>query len=156
MSALPPSRGQSWSYFNTPLSRFLFVFAPINLMMGLLWAVAPRGWMHWSAAAVVSCSLYALGRGYLGRLSADEEGVAYRTFMRRMHMSWSEVRRIDRYVLGVGGIGYLYVSRRCEPPAGRWDVGYDLFQVQDRPGLLETLREMKARSDSVGSRAMSG
>lgn len=136
---------QSWPYFNTPLRVCLVVVGPILLLMGPLAFVAPRGWMRASAGVVLACSAYAVVRGYACRLCIDTEGASFVAPWRKTRMAWGEIRRVERYTPGVGGAAYVYLTSRETPPGGKWDVGPDCIQVQDRPGLLEAILKAQAQ-----------
>ncbi len=138
---LPAVARRSWPYFSTPLKYFLWVLVPVCALMGPLAILASRWGLRASAAVVLGCSVYALVRGYFCRVTMDGDGVGYRSPWRRVRIGWGDVRGIERYSVGVGGASYVYVSRRAEPPAGRWEIDGDTIQLQDRPGLVETLRQ---------------
>jgi hypothetical protein len=148
MRAPPLRRPPSWPYFNTPLWLFLTIVVPICALMLPLAIFATRGWMRGSAVVVLACSLYAGLRGYVCRLVVDDDGVTWRGILRTIRLRWGEIKRIDCYVPGPSGAGYVYLTRRDHPPAGRWDVGPDTLQLQDRPGLLDALRAAHARAHS--------
>jgi len=132
---------RSWPFFSTPLRYFLLVFVPICGLMGPLAVLASRWGLRASAGVVLACSFYALGRGYLCRVAMDLEGVEYRSAWRRLRIGWGDVREIGRYSAGAGGASYVFVSRRSGTPGGRWEIDADTIQLQDRPGLVETLRQ---------------
>jgi hypothetical protein len=134
-----PTGGQSWPVFSTPLRYFLWVFVPVALLMGGLMAFSTRAGIRVSAGVVVGCSLYAGCRGYLCRVHVDARGVAYRTPRRSVRLEWDAVRLIGRYAPGPGAASYVFITSRESPPAGRWDVDERTIQLQDRPGLLESL-----------------
>lgn len=135
--------GQSWPVFSTPLRYFLGVFVPVGLLMGALMVLSTRTGIRVSAGVVVGCSLYAGMRGYACRLHTDARGVAYRTPWRTVRLDWNVVRQIGRYTPGPGGAAYVFITSRESPPAGRWDVDEQTIQLQDRPGLLESLESAR-------------
>ncbi len=146
-----PRPVQRWSFFNTPLRTFLAVMLPILVLMVLLAALpgVPTG-IRWTAGAVILISLYALWRGYLHRLEADAEGIAYQTPFTRLAIPWSQVRRIDRYIPPDRNrlTPYVYITRLDHPPEGRHMIDPDTIQLQDRPGLLEALQDRWSRFTS--------
>lgn len=132
---------RSWPFFSAPLKYFLWVVVPICGLMGPLAVLASRWGLRASAGVVLACSGYALVRGYFCRVTMDDGGVTYRSPWRRLRIGWGEVRGVGRYSSGAGGAGYAYVTRAERQPAGRWEIDADTIQLQDRPGLVETLRQ---------------
>ena len=139
----PAAWVERWAFFSTPLRAFLAVMLPIAMLMGLL-AAAPAvpTAIRLTAAAVIAVSLRALWRGYLHRLEAGAEGVAYRAPLGRICIPWSQIRRIGRYTPPDRNrlTQYVYITRLDHPPADRHTIDADTLQIQDRPGLLEALQ----------------
>ncbi len=135
--------GRSWPVFSTPLRYFLWVFVPVGVLMGGLMIFSTRTGIRVSAGVVVACSLYAAVRGYACRVRVDSRGVVYRTLWRAVRLDWDAVRLVGRYTPGPGGAAYVFITSRESPPAGRWDVDEKTIQLQDRPGLLESLESAR-------------
>ena len=95
------------------------------------------------------CSAYAAIRGYLCRIEATRDGVRYRSIRKDIQIRWPDVRRLDRYAPGAGNAAYIYLTCEDRPPLGRWEIDERTIQLQDRPGLLEALRE--ARDSAVAN-----
>ncbi len=133
---------RSWSYLRTPITVFLFVMAPINILMFFLIVTSTPTWMKITSGGVILLTIATLVRGYWRRLVLTAEGpVLIRPFAGRILIPWPEVRRIDAMVPGggAGGTAYLYVTRRDEPPAGAWDVDAETIQIQNREGVLDVV-----------------
>lgn len=132
-----------YSFFSTPLRTFLGVMAPIAAMM-LLLACLPRMplWIRLSAGAVVAVSIHGVYRGYAHRLEIWPEHIRFRSPGRELVIRWSEVRRIDRYTPldRNRATQYVYVTRLDAPPVDWREIDENTIQLQDRPGLLESLR----------------
>jgi len=143
MNNAAPADRRSWSYFSTPLRYFLWVFVPICALMAPLAVVAQRWPLRASAALVLLCSAYAAIRGYFCRVEADRDGVRYRSLSKDIRIRWPDIRRLDRYAPGAGNAAYIYLTCEDRPPLGRWEIDDRTIQLQDRPGLLEALREAR-------------
>lgn len=132
-----------WFFFSTPLWQFLAVMVPLTLMMLLLAVLSamPLG-IRLSSAAVACISLYALWRGYHYRVEATPQYVRYRGWRKDIVIPWHEVHLIDRYTPldRNRGSQYVFVTRLDTPPVDRREIDENTIQLQDRPGLLETLR----------------
>jgi hypothetical protein len=135
-----------WPFFSTPLRVFAGVLGPIAGMM-LLLAVLPGvpTAIRLTAGMVVGVSLYGFYRGYAHRVEVTPEGVCYRRPGRRVRLSWEEVRHVGRYVPidRNRSSAYVYVTRLDAPPVDWREVDENTIQLQDRPGLLETLEEQQ-------------
>lgn len=134
----------SWPFFSAPPATFLGVMGPLMLMMVILASFSGiPSWIRCSAGVLVMISLWTFGRGYLCRIEASPTHVHYRTPLRRRSLAWSEVRGIDAYIPLDRNLKtrYVYITRRDEPPADRREIDADTFQLQDRPGLVEALRD---------------
>ncbi|MCK6484848.1 MAG: hypothetical protein HUU22_04490 [Phycisphaerae bacterium] len=140
----------TWPYLNTPLTVYLIVMLPINGLMAFVAASPHRDWIRLTACAVIALSGYSFLRGYVRRLRIDEQGVSFVTLGSRHTMAWRDVRRIDCYVPngGVNGPKYVFVTSQDRPPRGKWEVDSRTFQVQDRPGLLDALRDSWRRASA--------
>lgn len=115
--------------------------APICLLEGFLLATPSPNWIRGSAAVVLALTILGYFRGYMRRLVLSETAVEWRSLLNSYSISWHEVCTVGTYVPG-GGLGateYLYISKRKEPPAGKWQIDASTFQVQNRPGLLEAI-----------------
>jgi hypothetical protein len=144
---------RTWHYLNTPLHVYLIVMLPICGLMAVLIAAPQKTWIRASAGVVIVFSAVGLSRGYGRRLIVSRDGVEFRTIgwslrRRRCELRWPQVRRIDRYIPsgGVNGARYVYVTTNDRPPRGRWEIDEGTFQLQDRPGLLESLQETRRQS----------
>ena len=86
-------------------------------------------------------------------LKCDEHQVRFRSPGRSLSIPWSQVRRIERYTPPDRNRAtrYIYITRRDRPPANRSTVDEVTFQLQDRPGLLESLRETWAGMSPGGA-----
>lgn len=143
---IPRAAVRRWSYFSTSMGRFLAVMGPVTGVMVALACSSrvPMG-IRVSGAVVVTASLYAFWRGYLHRIEADERGVRWRALTRRIEIPWEQVRLIGRYTPPDrnGMTQYAFVTRCNTPPRDRRQVDAETLQVQDRPGLVEALEEMR-------------
>jgi hypothetical protein len=94
-----------------------------------------------SSAAVACISLYAFWRGYLGRVEATPRHVRYRRWRKVIVIPWQEVRLMDRYIPLDRNrhCRYVFITRLDTPPVDHREVDENTIQLQDRPGLLETL-----------------
>ena len=101
----------------------------------------PAG-IRMTAAMVAVVSLYSFWRGYRPRVEVSPEYIRYRTVGRRYTIFWSDVRGLDRYTpLNRNRTSqYVYITRLDSPPVDWRDMNANTIQLQDRPGLLETLR----------------
>jgi hypothetical protein len=102
-------------------------------------------WMQWTAGGVLILSLYGLAIGYGRRLTLGEDGASFGGLLGHSRIEWHQVRRVGIYQPG-GGIGqteYAYLSARDEPPAGKWEQNSSVIQIQNRPGLLETIERFR-------------
>ncbi len=138
---------RSWSYLAAPLSTYVIVMAPICALQAFLLIFPTPGWMRGSAAVVLLVTIMSFLRGYVRRVVVTPAGVEFRRLGRRVVIPWSAVRRVGAYVPG-GGLGsteYAYVTTRDEPPAGKWDIGPETIQLQNRDGLLNELRTARAQ-----------
>jgi len=104
-------------------------------------------------AAVVS--LYGFYRGYGHRIEMTAEGVRYRRPGRCLSLRWGEVRHIGRYVpLDRNRVSqYVYITRRESPPVDWREIDENTIQLQDRPGLLESLQRQWEVSREADRRA---
>ena len=78
----------------------------------------------------------------------EDAGVRLKRLGGDLFIAWADIRGIGVYVPG-GGVGateYLYVSTRDSPPVGKWEVGEQTIQIQNRPGVLEALQAARSRS----------
>lgn len=101
--------------------------------------------MQWTSGVVLALTLHNLIRGYMRRIVVTSQGVAFKGVIFRRILPWERVRRIGVYVPG-GGVGvsdYLYVTTKDTAPAGKWDQDAETIQVQNRPGLLEMIEQMR-------------
>lgn len=116
---------------------------PIVSMM-LLLAILPRVplGLRLTAGAVVAVSLYAGYRGYGHRVEVTPESVTYRRPGRCFRLRWQEIRHIGRYIpLDRNRASqYVYVTRLDTPPLDWREIDENTIQLQDRPGLLESLQ----------------
>jgi hypothetical protein len=145
----------AWPYLSAPLGIYITVMLPICALEAFLIATHSPMWMKLSAALVLLFSIVAWIRGYRRRLIVTETGVTFIRLGSRIEMPWPRIRRVGRYVPGggVGGPQYVYVARVDRAPAGKWEITHDIVQVQDRPGLLESLARFAPRGtvDHSGS-----
>lgn len=132
---------RTFPFINTPPAAFAIVIGPISAFMCMLLLLPHQSWIRGSAAMVLGISFYAFARGYVRRLRIEPEGVRFCSLGGARFLSWNEVRRIDRYVPGgsLNGPRYVYVTKLDRPPAGLYEQDSQTFQLQDRPGLLESL-----------------
>lgn len=140
----------NWSrpYLSAPLWIYLTVMAPICALQTFLILSRSPGWMQWTSGVVLALTLHNLIRGYLRRIVVTSQGVAFKGIFLRRNIPWKRVRRIGVYVPG-GGVGvsdYLYVTTKDTPPAGKWDQDAESIQVQNRPGLLEAIEELRQQN----------
>ncbi|MFQ5424905.1 MAG: hypothetical protein ACE5F9_13120 [Phycisphaerae bacterium] len=136
-----------WSYLSAPLAAYLVVMVPICALEMFLFLTDSPGWMRWSAAGVLVLSGLAVVRGYGRRLVLSDRGVSLAGVGRRIEIAWSRVRRVGVYAPGgIGSTEFAYITTRETPPAGKWDVGPDTLQLQNRPGLLEAIEVARAES----------
>lgn len=157
-SDAPSNQGRSyrrsWPYLSAPLSVYMLVMVPIcGLQLFLLLSKTPN-WMRWSSGAVLVMTCIALARGYVRRMVLGDRGVRLRRLGGTIDIPWSRVRKIGVYVPG-GGLGatqYAYVTTGDGPPAGKWDIGSETIQLQNRDGLLEAIQAARgqARCESEG------
>ena len=108
-------------------------------------------WMSWSAGAVVALTAFGFVRGYLRRLVLSPTSAVLAMPTRRIEIPWERVTRIGVYLPG-GGLGatkYFFVSIHNREPAGKWEIDEDTIQVQDRPGLLEAVREYRSMCEQT-------
>jgi len=138
-----PGNRHSWPFFSTPLRYFLWVVVPVCVLMAPLAFVASRWPLRASAAVVLFCSGYAATRGYLCRVLADHDGVRYRSIWREIRIAWPAVRLLNRYSPGTTGAAYVFITTHGRAPRGRWEIDDQTIQLQDRPGLLETLQALR-------------
>jgi len=136
-----------WPFFSTPLRVFLAVMGPVMLIM-IAAAILPgmtRG-IRISAAMVAAVSLYALHRGYRHRIEVTREAITYRSPARRFTIAWRDVRLIGRYTPPDRNSTsqYVYITRLDRPPVERRQIDENTIQLQDRPGLLETLQSYRS------------
>ncbi len=139
---------RSWPYLAAPLSTYVIVMAPICTLQAFLLIFPTPGWMRGSAAVVLAFTMLGFIRGYVRRVVVTSEGVEFRRLGRRVAIPWGAVRRVGVYVPG-GGLGsteYAYVTTRDEPPGGKWDIGPETIQLQNRHGLLNELRAARAQA----------
>lgn len=135
----------SWPYLSTPIGVYLLVMLPICALEVFLLLTDCPPWMKWSAGGVVALSAVGLVRGYGRRLILAPEAAVFRGLFRSHRIPWSRVRRFGVYLPG-GGVGateYLFITTNDRPPRGKWDVDDETIQVQNRPGLLEAVREFR-------------
>lgn len=142
---------RTWPFLNTPLAVYLIVMLPINGLMAVVAASPHRDWIRLSAGVVIALSGYSFLRGYVRRLRIDAEGATFITLGSRQTIAWRDVRRIDCYVPsgGINGPKYVYVTSHERAPLGKWEIDSRMFQVQDRPGLLDALRESWRRCSDL-------
>ncbi len=145
----------SWPFFRAPLPIFLFVMLPVNglMLFVLLWR--SEEWQKWSAGLVHALSLYALYRGYVVRLIITNTGVRLRRLFGSIELKWNDVKQVGEYIPG-GGLGateYVYITKRDQPPAGKWDIDENTIQVQAQIGLLESLEQARAEAANDTERA---
>lgn len=149
------SSRRSWSFFRAPLPIFLFVMLPVNGLMLFVLLSRSEEWQKWSAGLVHALSLYALYRGYLVRLNITNTGVRLRRLFGSIELKWKDVKQIGEYIPG-GGLGateYVYITKRDQPPAGKWDIDENTIQVQAQSGLLEHLERARAEAANNAERA---
>lgn len=140
---------RSWPFFSTPPATFVAVMGPLTVMMALLAVFSGiPGWIRVSAAVIVLVTLGTFYRGYLCRIQATPTHVRYRTPLGGWSIPWPEVRHIGGYVPIDRNLqtGYVYITRRAEPPADRREIDADTLQLQDRPGLVEELQGYRRRA----------
>src|SRR5687768_17592457 len=117
--------------------------APLAVMMILL-AVLPRMPMgiRISSAMVAIISMYTFCRGYRSRIEATPEYVRYRGWRKDIVIPWREVHTVARYIPldRNRSSQYVFITRLNTPPVDRREIDENTIQLQDRPGLLETLR----------------
>jgi len=133
------------------LSTYVIVMAPICALQAFLLMFPTPGWMRGSSAVVLLVTVLSFLRGYVRRVVLTSEGVEFRRLGRRVVIPWSAVRTVGVYVPG-GGLGsteYAYVTTRDEPPGGKWDIGPETIQLQNRDGLLNELRAARARASAA-------
>jgi hypothetical protein len=136
-------RRQVWPFFSTPLRVFVLVMGPIAGSMTLLAALpGVPAVIRITAGVVVAASLYGLVRGYANRVEADAEGIRYRGPGKHFRIPWRDVRHLDRYTPLDRNrtTQYVYATRLEVPPADWREIDRNTVQLQDRPGLLESLR----------------
>lgn len=139
---------RSWAYLAAPVSTYVIVMAPICALQAFLLIFPTPGWMRGSAAVVLLVTTMSFLRGYVRRVVVTPAGVEFRRLGRCVAIPWSAVRRVGVYVPG-GGLGsteYAYVTTRDEPPGGKWDIGPETIQLQNRDGLLNELRAALAQA----------
>jgi len=137
-----PDGRASWPYLATPISIYLLVMLPICGFEAFLLLADCPNWMRISAGMVVLLTIHGFLRGYARRLVLSPHAARFHGPLGHFEIPWAEVRRIDVYIPG-GGLGvtsYLYITTRSTPPEGKWDIGPEVIQVQNRPGLLEAVR----------------
>ena len=149
------SSRRSWPFFRAPLPIFLFVMLPVNGLMLFVLLSRSEEWQKWSAGLVHALSLYALYRGYVVRLVITNTGVRLRRLFGSIELKWNDVKQIGEYIPG-GGLGateYVYITKRDQPPAGKWDIDEHTVQVQAQTGLIETLETTRAEAENDTERA---
>lgn len=119
---------------------------PINALMTFLIVSRSPAWVAVTASVVLLLSAHAFVRGYVTRLSIDNDGIRLRRLTGSIFISWIDIREIGEYAPGggVGGTEYVYVTTRSCPPKGKWDVDEKTIQVQSRAGILEALNDARA------------
>lgn len=144
---------RSWPFFSAPLSLYLSVMLPICVLEVVLLLSHTPGWMRWSAGFVVAMSVFGLFRGYVRRLELNEKGARLTRLSGAIEIAWPRVRRVGVYLPG-GGVGsakYAYITTRDEEPAGKWDIGPEVIQLQDREGLLEAIQTARSAASDLES-----
>ena len=140
-----PVQPKSFPYFSTPLKTYLGVMLPIcALEVFLIFSRSPA-WVQWTAGIVVALSAYGAVIGYGRRLILQDDGAVFHRPFSKVVMPWTAVRQIGVYQPG-GGIGqteYVYLTTRDRPPAGKWEQDRSVIQIQNRPGLLETIERFR-------------
>ena len=124
---------------------------PVCALEVFLLLTKSPAWMRWSAGAVVVISVVGLVRGYGRRLILSERGTRLAGLFGGIEIAWSEVRGVGVYVPG-GGLGatqYVYITRRDEPPQGKWDIDAETIQIQHREGLMEAIAAARAAAQSA-------
>lgn len=142
-SKAPPP--DCWPYLKTPLRIYLAVMLPINALMLFLLATRTPVWTRATAALVIAGSLFGWCRGYLRRLVLTPQAALFKSLTRTIRIDWADVTHTGVYVPG-GGVGateYFFITCRDSPPAGKWDIGDDVVQVQNRPGLTEAVTRFR-------------
>jgi len=138
-----------WSYLSAPLAAYLVVMVPICALELFLFLTDSPGWMRCSAAGVLVLSGIAVVRGYGRRLVLGDHGARLTGVGGRIEIAWSRVRRVGVYAPGgVGSTEFAYITTRGRPPSGKWDVGPEVLQLQNRPGLLEAIEAARAKAES--------
>jgi hypothetical protein len=89
----------------------------------------------------------AFWRGYHGRVEATPRHVRYHRWRKDIVIPWQEVRLMDRYIpLDRNRHSrYVFITRLDTPPVDHREVDENTIQLQDRPGLLETLIAYRQR-----------
>lgn len=139
---------RSWSYLRTPVGIYWLVMSPICLLEGFLLITDTPNWIRFTAGGVLLITIIAFVRGYARRIELHEDGVRWRTLLTRRELRWSDVSSVGTYIPG-GGVGtteYAYLSTRAEPPAGKWQIDEQTFQVQNRPGVIEAIEAFRAEA----------
>ncbi|MCG8405624.1 MAG: hypothetical protein MI923_10545 [Phycisphaerales bacterium] len=142
---------RSWPFVRTPIAIYLIVMLPISGLMLFLAFNVTLAWMKWSAATVLALTAIGFYKGYVRRLVLTDKGPRLVRSFGSIEIPWSGVRLIGTYVPG-GGVGateYVFITTRDTPPVGKWDIDRDTIQLQNRPGLFESIEDARKRQGSM-------